>query len=286
MNFGARKHVLEYDDVMNKQREVIYAERNAILDGKDIHARVQEMIEETVQAVVLEYCPDKVYAEEWDWETLARELGELTGDDLGSTGHSHDVSNPFELAGEFAERALERYQAKEDEVGTDNLRELERQVMLRVIDTRWMEHLLEMDYLKEGIGLRAVAQVDPLVAYKTEAYEMFGNLVAAINEDFLRTIFHIQLVWDEAPSFAPSPMSYTAPTEDSIFAGVAQAAAAGAVEGVSADQMAQASAMAGGGGHAAPVVKDKADPYADVGRNDLCPCGSGKKYKKCHGANA
>ncbi|HEY3317401.1 MAG TPA: preprotein translocase subunit SecA [Coriobacteriia bacterium] len=287
MNFSARKHVLEYDDVMNKQREVIYAERNRILDGKDIHARVQEMIEETIRNVVLEFCPEKVYPEEWDWDGLGKALLELTGDALGVTEPRTDVANPYELADELASAALERYGAKEAEVGADNLRELERQVMLRVIDTHWMDHLQEMDYLKEGIGLRAMAQVDPLVAYKQEAYEMFETLVASIDEDFLRTIFHVQVVWEEA---APAPlpshaMSYSAPSEDSIFAGLAQSAAAQAVAGPAPDQISQAAAMVGAG-HAPQVVKDKTDPYADVGRNDPCPCGSGKKYKKCHGASA
>jgi preprotein translocase subunit SecA len=285
MNFAARKHVLEYDDVMNKQREVIYAERNAILDGKDIHGRVREMIEETITAVVLEYCPEKVYPEEWDWDGVARALHDITGSDLGVEDHK-DVSNPYELANAMTDAALEAYEAKGTEIGEENLRELERQVMLRVIDTRWMEHLLEMDYLKEGIGLRAVAQVDPLVAYKTEAYEMFGNLVASINEDFLRTIYHIQVLYEEPLQQLAQATSYSAPTESSIFAGLAQSAAASSVEGPSPEAIAQASAAAGGRSATATVAKDKADPYADVGRNDPCPCGSGKKYKKCHGANA
>jgi preprotein translocase subunit SecA len=273
---------------MNKQREVIYGERNRILDGKDIHDRVQEMLEETVTAVVNEYCPEKVYPEEWDWDGLKRALHELTGSDLGVTGQREDVSNPYELADTLSEAALTRYGQKEEEIGADNLRELERQVMLRVIDTRWMEHLLEMDYLKEGIGLRAMAQVDPLVAYKQEAYEMFGNLVASINEDFLRTVFHVQVIWEEEPALMPvQAMNYTAPSEESIFSSVAQAAASEAVTGgPTPEQMAQASAMAGSGPATATVVKDKSDPWTDVGRNDPCPCGSGKKYKKCHGANA
>ncbi len=285
MNFGARKHVLEYDDVMNKQREVIYAERNAILDGKDIHARVEAMMSETVSELVLEFCPEKVYPEEWDWDGLKAQLVDLTGiDPKLDRFKGGDIANPFELADALSTEALTVYAAKEEELGPENLRELERQVMLRIIDTRWMEHLLEMDYLKEGIGLRAVAQVDPLVAYKTEAYEMFGGLVATINSDFLRTIMHIQVIAEAAPLLQPRDVSYSAPTEASIFAGAAQAAAAGSVAGPSPDAIAQAAAVAGGGGAVATMVKDKTDPYASVGRNDPCPCGSGKKYKKCHGA--
>jgi len=144
-----------------------------------------------------------------------------------------------------------------------------------------------MDYLKEGIGLRAMGQRDPIVEYKNEAYDMFAELVQAVNEDFLRTLMHIQFVVEPEPE--PSPLlrnvNYSAPTESSIFAGAVEAAAAAGVGGPSPDQIAAAAAAAGGG-KAQPVVKDKEDPWANVGRNDPCPCGSGKKYKKCHGANA
>jgi preprotein translocase subunit SecA len=287
MNFAARKHVLEYDDVMNKQREVIYGERNAILDGKDIHGRVETMLESTITEGVAMFCPERTYTEEWDWDGLESWLTELTGSDLGAKEMREGAENPHTLAIELGEKVLERYNAKEAELGPDNLRELERQVMLRVIDTRWMDHLLEMDYLQEGIGLRAMGQRDPLVEYKQEAYDMFGGLVAQIEEDFLRTILHIQVVLE--PARVPTPMEavrYSAPTEQSIFAGAAAAAAATGVSGPSPEAIAQASAAVGGGGGVATLVKDKTDPYATCGRNDPCPCGSGKKFKKCHGAAA
>jgi len=287
MNFAARKYVLEYDDVMNLQRSVIYTERNAVLDGKDIHCRVEEMMADAISQGVLDFAPERVYAEEWEWDGMAAWYRELTGIE-GAVEELHgEVENPHEAADALTGRALEVYSAKEEELGADGLRELERQVMLRVIDTRWMDHLQEMDYLKEGIGLRAMGQRDPLVEYKSEAYEMFGELVRAINEDFLRTILHIHVVFEpepEAPSF--SAANYSAPSESSIFAGAAAAADAFGVGGPSPDQIAAASAAAGGSGKAATVVKDKEDPWADVGRNDPCPCGSGKKYKKCHGATA
>jgi preprotein translocase subunit SecA len=273
--------------VMNKQREVIYGERNAILDGKDIHGRVETMLESTITEGVAMFCPERTYAEEWDWDGLESWLTELTGSDLGAKGMREGAENPHTLAIELGEKVLERYNAKEAELGPDNLRELERQVMLRVIDTRWMDHLLEMDYLQEGIGLRAMGQRDPLVEYKQEAYDMFGGLVAQIEEDFLRTILHIQLVLE--PARVPTPMEamrYTAPSEQSIFAGAAAAAAATGVSGPSPEAIAQASAAVGGGGGVATLVKDKTDPYATCGRNDPCPCGSGKKFKKCHGAAA
>ncbi|MFA5843222.1 MAG: preprotein translocase subunit SecA [Coriobacteriia bacterium] len=282
MNFAARKHVLEYDDVMNKQREVIYEERNRILDGKDIHERIEEMLRTVAGDAVALFCPEKTYSEEWDWDALLGWYKELTTlgvkrEDIAA------IENPFELADHLAEAALERYAAKEAELGADNLRDLERQVMLRVIDTRWMDHLQEMDYLADGIGLRAVGQRDPIVEYKTEAYEMFGALVGNINEDFLRTIMHVEVVSEAAERAWLRDVSYSAPTESDIFAG-AMRQASSSIEGPSQDAIASAAAAAGGSPRAATVVKDKADPWADVGRNDPCPCGSGKKYKKCHGA--
>ncbi len=289
MNFGARKYVLEYDDVMNKQREVIYQERNRILDGKDIHERVEEMMAETVIAGVLEFCPERTYSEEWDWDGLATWYRDLTGIDGFVEAARGDVDNPHELADTLTGRALEVYSEKEVQITPENLRELERQVMLRVIDTRWMDHLQEMDYLKEGIGLRAMGQRDPLVEYKTEAYEMFGGLVQAINEDFLRTIMHVEVVFEPQIEMAASlsGASYSGPAEASIFEGAAAAADQFGVGGPSQDQIAAASAAAGGGEgpRTATIVKDANDPWATVGRNDPCPCGSGKKYKKCHGAS-
>ncbi|PKQ37462.1 MAG: preprotein translocase subunit SecA [Actinobacteria bacterium HGW-Actinobacteria-1] len=285
-NFAARKYVLEYDDVMNTQRQVIYGERNRILDGKDIHGRVTEMMGETISLIVKEYCPEKAYSEEWDWDTLAEDLKSLTGLDLVTPELKSKVETPFELADDLTEAALAAYGTKETELGSENLRELERQVMLRVIDTRWMNHLLEMDYLREGIGLRAMGQRDPLVEYKSEAYEMFRFLVDEVNHDFLRTIMHIQVVQDTpAPEILAQPVSYSAPSEQSIFSGAMQQAAA-SVEGPSEDAISQAAAVAGKGGPGRTVEKDKGDPFANVGRNDPCPCGSGRKYKHCHGASA
>ena len=286
MNFAARKHVLEYDDVMNLQRQTIYGERDAILQGKDIHGRVHEMIEETVTTGVLEFCPEHAYAEEWDVDGLRTWLTDVVGDELGLSEKRKGVENPHELAAALAESGTARYDAKRREIGPEQLGELERFVMLRVLDTRWMDHLLEMDYLREGIGLRAMGQRDPLVEYKGEAFEMFSALVASVNQDFLRTILHVEVVVEEPVSLTSGvarSMSYSAPTEQSIFSGAVQAASAAGVEGPSPEAIAAASASAGGA-KAATVVKDKADPWADVGRNDPCPCGSGKKYKKCHGA--
>jgi preprotein translocase subunit SecA len=289
-NFSARKYLLEYDDVMNKQRQVIYAERNAILDGKDIHDRVEKMIDDTITTGVLEFCAERTYAEEWDWDGLIAWFLDLTG--LTVTREEFKaVENPHEVATELAERAHGAYNAKGEQLGEENLGGLERFVMLSVIDSMWMDHLSEMDYLKDGIGLRAMGQRDPLVEYKTEAYEMFEGLVGAINESFLRTIMHVQVQFEEPALQQPSrAFSYTAPSEADIFSGGAMeavAVGAEASEFSAASEMMAAgaeSSRAAGGGHT--FVKDTSDPYATVGRNGPCPCGSGKKYKKCHGAAA
>jgi len=288
MNFAARKHVLEYDDVMNKQREVIYAERQRVLDGKDIHERVEEMMGDVIAGNVLVMCPERTYAEEWDWESLAAWFHELTG--LGASvveDARGEFENPHLLAEHLAQQALAAYATKEEVLSPEGLRDLERQVMLRIIDARWMEHLQEMDYLKEGIGLRAMGQRDPKVEYKNEAYDMFAGMVEGVNEDFLRTIMHLQVVIEAEPEPAPvlRNVNYSAPSESTIFAGAAGAASAVGAEAPSAGAIAAAASISGAG-KAQPVIKDKEDPYANVGRNDPCPCGSGKKYKKCHGVNA
>ncbi|MDY0340172.1 MAG: preprotein translocase subunit SecA [Coriobacteriia bacterium] len=294
-NFASRKYVLEYDDVMNKQRQVIYAERNEILGGKDIRSRVEEMIEETVAAMVAEFCSEKSYSEEWDWDGLAEQLHEVTGASL-IDDESRATENPFELTQMLSDKVVALYEAREATLGEQQVRALERHVMLRVIDARWMNHLLEMDYLRDGIGLRAIGQRDPLVEYKNEAYDAFKFLVGEISRDFLRTLMHIQVVVESAPAGPEvGRVTYTAPTESTIFGGAREQAAAGmqaaasAAGGGASEAMAQAAAAnarrpATPG--AATVVKDKNDPYANVGRNDPCPCGSGKKFKHCHGANA
>ena len=289
MNFAARKYVLEYDDVMNKQRSVIYGERNAILDGKDIHGRVEEMMAEAISNGVLEFAPERVYSEEWDWDGLSLWYRELTGIDGAVEEMRGEVDNPHEAADALTGRAMEAYASKEEDLGVDGLRELERQVMLRVIDTRWMDHLQEMDYLKDGIGLRAMGQRDPLVEYKSEAFDMFGGLVrghqrglpahAAPHPGRVRARAADARRRSRRPttrrpaSLRSSPERRRLPTQFGVG-------------GPSPDQIAAASAAAGGSGKAATVVKDKEDPWSDVGRNDPCPCGSGKKYKRCHGASA
>ncbi len=284
MHFSSRKHVLEYDDVMDKQRKTIYAERNDILDGKSYAERVPELIVGAVEDAVLEYCPGHDVYEDWDIEGLNAWFKELTGIefDLDELDHREETSRMVDVV---SEKVLDIYEHKKDQIPEDVFDQVQNQVMLRVIDTRWMSHLSEMDYLRAGIGLRAVGQRDPLVEYKEEAYSAFSALVAAIYEDFIRTVLRLQVTVNlEQPEKLEdqetlNSVSYSAPDEN-----IPDATSKVAGNVAPATQTTASGSM----GNARPVprtvVKDKEDPYANVGRNDPCPCGSGKKYKKCHGA--
>ncbi len=290
MHFAARKNVLEYDDVMNLQRAAIYGERNAILDGKDMAERIPEIIEEAAESVVSENCPDKVPSDDWDAKAVDLWAANMTGRE-GFKAESIDHEDDPEALAEALEGYLEGvYEEKTELLGESVMKTLEAQVMLRIIDTRWMAHLQEMDYLKAGIGLRAFGQRDPLVEYKNEAYNAFQSLTSSMYEDYLRTLLRLQVaVQEQKPELAEgaSPLdgkvSYSSPEAALEETGVA-AARRGATSSTSAGQTAPPPKPAA----ARPQTfeKDKDDPFADVGRNDPCPCGSGLKYKKCHGKNA
>ena len=283
MHFDSRKNVLEYDDVMNRQREAIYNERNAILDGKEIHSRANEIIQDTVDKAVSSFLED----DGWDWDGLTKWLSELTGDKQPILDTFQHRDDPAELSDELFEYLTGVLEAKRQTIGEAAFNQLETQVMLRIMDSRWMNHLQEMDYLKAGIGLRAYGQRDPLTEYKNEAHLAFGELRDSMYDDYLRTLMRIQIVLAEEPAPALDNASYSGPSEDSSSAlGQARDQAAA---------RANASVVAGGRAvstnqpgvsKAKTVVRDRTDPYANVGRNDPCPCGSGKKFKKCHGASA
>ena len=286
MHFSARKHVLEYDDVMDQQRKTIYAERNSILDGKDYGERVPELIADTVSDAVNEFCPARVVYDEWDMAGLNAWYKELTGveRDLSTLDHQEETQRMTEVLVEDLQGV---YDAKKALVSEDLFKKVENQVMLRVIDTRWMAHLSEMDYLRAGIGLRAIGQRDPLVEYKEEAFNAFGVLVSGIYEDFIRTILRLQVnikvdePEESEDQSALSSVSYSAPDED--IPDTTRSVATGDIAGQAANSVGQVPTPAQG--KTQTVVKDKDDIYANVGRNDPCPCGSGKKFKKCHGAN-
>ena len=286
MHFAARKNVLEYDDVMNLQRVAIYGERNAILDGKDLADRIPEIIREAVDEVVGENCPEKSPSDDWDVKAVDLWAANMTGqNDFAAAETDHD-DDPERLADALCDYLQGVYEEKSAMLGEEVVRNLEAQVMLRIIDTRWMAHLQEMDYLKAGIGLRAFGQRDPLVEYKNEAYSAFQNLTASMYEDFLRTLLRLQVAVQKPLEEEKGPLSgrvsYSSPEEALTSTGVSgpPRVAQAAPSGMPAAPPKPAPAKA------ATYVKDADDPFANVGRNDPCPCGSGLKYKKCHGRDA
>ena len=286
INFSMRKNVLEYDDVMNKQRQVIYAERNKILDGKDLTDHITEVMHDTVDRCVAEFAPKDSREGERDLEGLRKWVVELTGHIDAPNFPDEDYA---QLAADVLAYVEQCYDKKSERLGEDLMRELNTQVMLRVIDTRWMGYLQEMDYLKTGIGLRGFGQRDPLVEYKTEAYGAFQVLVDTMYEDYLRTVLRIELKaapraveHHEDPALKDARFSGPAEVDgdngNSVLRQQAKTQARNAVQG-------GPGAVANGGKVTTYVKAESGDPYANVGRNELCPCGSGKKFKYCHGRN-
>ena len=290
VNFAMRKNVLDYDNVMNTQRQVIYEERNKILDGKDLMERVGEVTFDTVQREVASFCPEGKKHDEWDERGLERWLQELTGrKDVPSVEDGQDEGDVVEMVDEFVDTC---FAEKAERIGQEPMHALSAQVMLRVIDTRWMAYLQEMDYLKTGIGLRGFGQRDPLVEYKSEAYAAFTELVNTMYEDFLRTILRLEVVVRPNAPQAPAPAEeepdelrgarYSGPSEADGAQGGARAVASGV------RTPAGPAPQGANPGASKPRTYRKADdpdPYVGVGRNDPCPCGSGKKFKNCHGRN-
>ncbi len=249
-NFDMRKHVLEYDDVMNQQREVIYGQRRQILVGENMKENIFHMIEKLINRGMELFADEKLYPEEWNLsglieycEDIFAPEGELKAEVLGNLSRT-------ELQEELLRVATDSYNAREALFGVDNMREMEKVVMLKVVDSKWMEHLDAMDMLREGISLRSYGQRDPLIEYKIEAYDMFQQLIDLIQEDIVKYIYRVNIV---------------APPED---------------------RLQQAHATHGEDAEEEPVQKTQ-QPIVNkdqTGRNDLCPCGSGQKYKKCCGA--
>jgi preprotein translocase subunit SecA len=255
-NFEIRKNVLKYDDVMNRQREVIYGERRLVLEGEDIGVQVSDFMAETLTAYV-QSATAQGYGEDWDLAQLWTALKliypiSFTPEDLIQEFGSLSALNTEILESRILDDAAIAYKAREEELGTEILRELERKVLLSVLDRKWREHLYEMDYLQEGIGLRAMAQRDPLVEYQREGYELFAAMMDAVKEELASLVFNVEVTVegdgsevkargvDEKPTQS-APLQYSAADENG-------------------------------------VVKS-----SDVSRNSPCPCGSGKKFKRCHG---
>jgi preprotein translocase subunit SecA len=256
-NFEIRKNVLKYDDVMNRQRLVIYSERRLVLEGKDIGAQVQDFVGETLSAYV-QAATAEGYAEDWNLADLWTALKLIYPVSFTAEQLLAEIGGAAALDADFLEErilddARKAYAAREEQLGAEVLRELERKVLLSVLDRRWREHLYEMDYLQEGIGLRAMAQRDPLVEYQREGYELFAAMMDAIKEEIGSLVFNVEVTIEgdggsiqakgvESKPAQVAPLKYTAADENGVVTS------------------------------------------GDVSRNSPCPCGSGKKFKRCHGA--
>jgi preprotein translocase subunit SecA len=291
-NFVARKNVLKYDDVMNLQRTVIYEQRREVLEGQDLSEKTRAWVDEVVARIVAHFT-DNEYAEEWDLEGLVKQMDALyvqpaeepitveeLREDVGSLTRET-------LIEDFTEEARERYAAKEEELGPELMRELERFIILQVVDTRWREHLENMDYLREGVHLRAMAQKDPLVEYTGEGHVMFEELNGAIREEVVNHLFHAQIEPQDAEELQRLQEAQAAEAaglayEHDSIAG-SQAIGAAAADGGGNGASVSAGGLFAGGGSVATAPRTVADKDK-IGRNDPCWCGSGKKFKKCHGA--
>jgi preprotein translocase subunit SecA len=259
-NFEIRKQLLEYDDVMNKQREVIYQHRRAVLSGENLTDDLRDMMAGLVESSLNVYCPAEQYPEEWDMKGLVEMMQGQFGLDI--TQGKHDGGDSLRDVGRDAlledlkTQVLEAYERKEKELGSELMRFLEKTFMLQVIDHHWKDHLLGMDHLRDGIGLRGYGQKDPLIEYKREGYDLFAGMMERIKSDTLDRLFRVQAVRNEGELAAPPPPVMSRPQPKLTL----------------------------NRGDEPATVQTVHRNDDKVGRNDPCPCGSGKKYKKCHGA--
>lgn len=248
INFDTRKHVLQYDDVMNKQREIIYKERRKVLEGENLRQYILDMVKSVIEKSVDMYTNGSKYPEEWDIKGLLDHLYDMFLEkDSVVIDVDIDRLDKEILTDIIYEEAVKQYEKKEAEIGPEQMREIERIVLLKVVDTKWMDHIDDMDQLRQGIGLRAYGQIDPVIEYKKMGFDMFDDLINSIQEDTVKFLYHVEIKNDNMPK---------------------------------REQVAKPVATNRGDEERKPVVKGK-----KIGRNDPCPCGSGKKYKKCCGAN-
>jgi preprotein translocase subunit SecA len=273
-NFLIRKRVLEYDDVMNQQREIVYKYRDEVLEGRDMGPVAREEIEGVVGKLVDQYTPGD-YIEEWDLDELWAQLDQIYHVDFGPEDIDRDAVDREELKRMLAEDALKLYDEREEELGTELMRALERYLLLQLIDQRWREHLYDMDYLREGIHLRGFAQIEPIVAYKNEAFTLFQDLMNAIWSDFARMIYNVEVEIEGANGDGALPQQQSARSALEYSGGTPEDQPN--VYGEPGYEEEQGPVQ---------VQQRRVDSNEQLGRNDPCWCGSGKKFKKCHGANA
>jgi len=288
-NFLIRKRVLEYDDVMNEQRRVIYRYRREILEGRDISENARDEIEGVIERVVDEYTAGDIL-EDWDLEELETQLRQIWPVGIEVASLAPETVDREQLKEALDDDAMSAYDEREEQLGSELMRYLERSILLQVIDNRWREHLFDMDYLREGIHLRSFAQIDPLVAYKNEGFAMFEELLHSIWDEFSKLVFRAEI--EVQPEQMGAVATANGEPQAATFAysgGTAEGQPSAlqevvATSGATAADVAAASAAGpdnGGSEAVETVVKDEHDK---IGRNDPCWCGSGKKYKKCHGA--
>jgi preprotein translocase subunit SecA len=281
-NYLIRKRVLEYDDVMNQQREVIYQYRDEVLEGRDMAEVAREQIASVIERLVEEFTPGD-FADDWDLEELWTQLDQIYHVDFGVEDIDRHAIDREELKRLLAEDALSLYDEREGELGEELMRALERYLILQIIDQRWREHLYDMDYLREGIHLRGFAQIEPLVAYKNEAFTLFEDLMNSIWADYARMVYNVEVevqgtngdgVPAEAPPWDPAPPPHAGGLGALAYSG-----------GTAEDQPSAYGAPGEPAIADSPVVQQRrVEDNQQLGRNDPCWCGSGKKFKKCHGA--
>jgi preprotein translocase subunit SecA len=274
-HFVNRKNVVKYDDVLNEQREQVYATRREILEGEDLHEMVAGWFEDVVEAAVDAHTGGGGFAEDWDWESMWVSLQSIYPIRIGLETIDREHITREELLDRIFDDAISSYEAREQEWGEELTRNLERWVVLQVLDVRWREHLDNMDYMRQGIGLRGYAQKDPLVEYRAEGAVMFNEMDFLVKQETVRALMHVEVAVEDEAQYDHTPQSTQEYSYEHDAAATLEAlAAAGVAQNGEVEE-----------GEAFPVVEQRhVDPERDVGRNDPCWCGSGKKFKKCHGA--
>jgi preprotein translocase subunit SecA len=274
-NAEIRKNVLKYDEVMNEQRKVIYARRDQILEGADLKSAAMEYLSDAIDSLIDTHCVSEA-PDEWDLDGLVKELHTFWPNEIAVSALAdfEDADDIYDLV--IAD-AKAYYEQREGELGESVMRDVERQVMLRIIDQRWREHLEEMDYLQEGINLRAMGQKDPLTEWQREGFEMFGQMMKGIAQDFVKYVMRVQVVRNDVPAPTVQNVQQTS-SENASTDGIAAAARAAAASGEIPEG---AVPTAPAPTKQQTVVKDE---WSKTPRNAPCPCGSGKKFKMCHGA--
>ena len=272
-NFGIRKYVLQYDNVMNKQREIIYGERKKVLLGENLRDYIENMTDELIENIITPITLDSKYPEEWNFDVMVRNLRQISARFGGIDTSKESLANMDgeNLVKAVQEKFYEIYNDHEAEIGEDRMRELERMILLKVVDSKWMDHIDAMEQLKSGIGLRGIGQQDPAAAYAKEGFDMFDEMIASIKEDTVKFCYNVTL-------------DTSSERKDVIGKGEEKK------EDVSDIEREFMTEQMGMSVHAVEEYEEeeqKREPiqreHPKVGRNDPCPCGSGKKYKHCHG---